>query len=181
MKKFYRTKYNYLSTAILDALNHYGGRADLQTIKNWVTLVHKLNPPIGSVSSSITHLVRDGYIIREGKAHYKINCELVQDYTNKPVEVVNSNGKVVTDRYKAVWESEGNNKNSMVLNLLIASLFSAESLVDAESCEEAINELNRMRFSLRKTNVKKSNKKYWLVVISKALDICERDYKAFIT
>ena len=170
MKEYRQTTKNPIASAVLDALEHYGGEASLQTIKNWVHVVWRLEVSDNSVSSAVSKLVSNGYIKKISNSWYKINCKFISD----------ANIRYIKKRKRDnVFDGVGQYGTSP-LRIFIETLSSDDFLVDGEHCDDAITELHIYVRQLRESDMLNSNKKIWLEVLIKALDKCYIKYRSFI-
>ena len=80
--------------------------------------------------------------------------------------------------YKYLWDLDVNSKVSAVINMLIVSLVSADSLLTKADCEAAKRELTKMKQALMEcTTIRKKKRVMYEDLLEKSLYICDRDYK----
>ena len=77
--------------------------------------------------------------------------------------------------YKDMFDSEEKNKDSQVLNMLLVSLISSDSLITIEDCNRSERELLKLKWALEATDLDAKMKQHWNNYILDGLDICRRD------
>ena len=83
--------------------------------------------------------------------------------------------------YKELFEKEGKVKESQMLNLLLVSLFSADTLLTEYDCERSERELTKLRLAAQDADLSDDMKKYWKEKIDQGLEICLRDHKEMMS
>lgn len=83
--------------------------------------------------------------------------------------------------YKELLEKEGKVKESQMLNLLLVSLFSADTLLTEYDCERSERELTKLKIAVEEADLSDDMKKYWKEKIDQGLEICLRDHKEMMS
>ncbi len=79
--------------------------------------------------------------------------------------------------YRQIWDMDGNSKDSILINILIVSLISADSLLTKADCVVAKRELTKMQQALREcTTIRKKKRAMYEDLLERSLYICDRDY-----
>ena len=68
-----------------------------------------------------------------------------------------------------------------MLNLLLVSLFSADTLLTVYDCERSERELTKLRLAAEEADLSDDMKKYWKEKIDQGLEICFRDHKEMMS
>ena len=80
--------------------------------------------------------------------------------------------------YKYIWETDGNKKDSFVINMMIAGLISADTLLTKADCVVAKRELMKMQQALQECEgIENEKRVMYEGLLEKSLFICDRDYK----
>lgn len=80
-----------------------------------------------------------------------------------------------TSSYTALFNDEGNDKDSKELNFILVSLFSRDTLITIYDCDQSERELLKMKWAVEDSELTDEMKDYWRENINKGLDICRRD------
>ena len=79
--------------------------------------------------------------------------------------------------YKHLWDKDGNSKDSIVINILIVSLISSDTLLTKADCVIAKRELTKMQQALREcTTIKKKKRAMYADLLERSIYICDHDY-----
>ena len=92
--------------------------------------------------------------------------KVIEEYIGLPISA-----------YKELLEKEGKVKESQMLNLLLVSLFSADTLLTVYDCERSERELTKIKWAVDEAELSDDMKSYWQDKIEKGLDICRRDHE----
>lgn len=92
--------------------------------------------------------------------------KVIEEYIGLPISA-----------YKELFEKEGEVKESQMLNLLLVSLFSADTLLTVYDCERSERELTKIKWAIDEAELSDDMKSYWQYKIEKGLDICCRDHE----
>ena len=96
--------------------------------------------------------------------------KVIEEYIGLPISA-----------YKELLEKEGKVKESQMLNLLLVSLFSADTLLTEYDCERSERELTKLRLAAQDADLSDDMKKYWKEKIDQGLEICLRDHKEMMS
>lgn len=83
--------------------------------------------------------------------------------------------------YKDLLEKEGSEKDSRMLNLLLVSLFSADTLLTIYDCERSERELKKLELAAEEVELSADMQAYWKEKIEQGLEICRRDHKEMMS
>lgn len=83
--------------------------------------------------------------------------------------------------YKDLLEKEGSEKDSRMLNLLLISLFSADTLLTIYDCERSERELKKLELATEEAELSVDMQAYWKEKIEQGLEICHRDHKEMMS
>ena len=83
--------------------------------------------------------------------------------------------------YKELFEKDGKEKESQMLNLLLVSLFSADTLLTIYDCERSERELTKLKLAAEEADLSDDMKAYWKEKIEQGLEICLRDHKEMMS
>ena len=78
-------------------------------------------------------------------------------------------------QYVRLFNAEGENKDSPIINMLLASLFSSDSLLTVEDCDNSEKELLAISDSLTEANLSDERKEQWKEILDMGISICRRD------
>ena len=92
--------------------------------------------------------------------------KVIEEYIGLPISA-----------YKELFEKEGEVKESQMLNLLLVSLCSADTLLTVYDCERSERELTKIKWAIDEAELSDDMKSYWQYKIEKGLDICRRDHE----
>lgn len=79
------------------------------------------------------------------------------------------------DTYKRLFDEDGGNKNSQILNLLLVSLFSSDTLLTTDDCNRSERELLKIKWAIEETDLSGEMKAHWNDYVEKGIEICRRD------
>lgn len=77
--------------------------------------------------------------------------------------------------YTELFDKEGLDKNSQILNLLLVSFFSSDTIVTIFDCDRSERELLKVKWAIDETKLPEENKVYWKDVVNKGIEICRKD------
>lgn len=92
--------------------------------------------------------------------------KVIEEYIGLPISA-----------YKELFEKEGEVKESQMLNLLLVSLCSADTLLTVYDCKRSERELTKIKWAIDEAELSDDMKSYWQYKIEKGLDICCRDHE----
>ena len=76
-----------------------------------------------------------------------------------------------------IWRLEGNKKDSELLNLLIVSLISSDTLLTKQDCLKSKNEIMKMKEALEKVpSVREDRRAFYNKLFMDSIEICDRDF-----
>ena len=85
---------------------------------------------------------------------------------------------MTVEDYRLLWEKDGNNKDSIVINMLIVCLVSSDTLLTKADCEVAKRELLKMQQALSECmTIRKKKRELYENLLEWSLYICYRDYE----
>lgn len=86
--------------------------------------------------------------------------------------------ELTVEQYMDLWRSEGNKNDSVLLNILIVSLISSDTILTKQDCLNSKRELLKLKEALEKVlDVKKDTAEQYMQQISRGIEICERDFR----
>lgn len=78
-------------------------------------------------------------------------------------------------KYAELFNSEGQSKGSTIINLFLVSLFSSDTLLSVEDCEQSEIELLKIKNAISNSKLSDELKEYWTDKVDRGLRICLRD------
>ena len=88
----------------------------------------------------------------------------VKEYLGRSIEV-----------YRTLFDKEGTDKNSEIINMLLASLFSSNTHLTTNDCDRSERELMKVKWALDETKLSEEQKAYWEEKVEQGIKICCRD------
>ena len=86
--------------------------------------------------------------------------------------------ELTVEQYMDIWRTEGNAKDSVLINILIVSLISSDTILTKQDCLNSKRELMKLKKALKKVpEVKKDTAARYMEILNNGIGICERDYK----
>lgn len=84
---------------------------------------------------------------------------------------------LTVEQYADIWRAQGNSEDSLLLNFMIVSFISSDTLLTKQDCLNAKNELLKMKEALEKEpNIKEEKREYYHKTLVQCLEICDRDF-----
>lgn len=84
------------------------------------------------------------------------------------------------EQYADLWKSRGSSEDSLeanLLNFMIVSFISSDTLLTKQDCLRSKNELIKMKTALEKEpSVKEDKREYYLKTLTDCIAICDRDF-----
>jgi inorganic pyrophosphatase/exopolyphosphatase len=85
--------------------------------------------------------------------------------------------ELTVEQYLDIWRSEGNKANSALINILIVSLISSDTILTKEDCLNSKRELLKLKDALAKlSDVRKDTAEHYMDMINRGIEICDMDY-----
>lgn len=86
--------------------------------------------------------------------------------------------ELTVEQYMDIWRTEGNKADSVLVNILIVSLISSDTVLTKQDCLNSKQELLKLKEALEKVpEVRKDTAEQYMDIINQSIEICERDYK----
>ena len=86
--------------------------------------------------------------------------------------------ELTVEQYMDIWRTEGNAEDSVLINILIVSLISSDTILTKQDCLNSKRELMKLKEALKKVSeVKKDTAARYMKILNNGIGICERDYK----
>lgn len=79
------------------------------------------------------------------------------------------------EAYRNLFDKEGTNKDSEIINMLLVSLFSNDTLLTPSDCDRSERGLLKIEWALDETQLSEEQKAYWKEKSEQGIEICRRD------
>lgn len=79
------------------------------------------------------------------------------------------------ETYVDLFNKEGTDRNSQMINLLLVSLISSDTLLTKNDCDRSERELMKIKWAADETSLPEEQKAYWLEKVKQGIEICRRD------
>lgn len=79
------------------------------------------------------------------------------------------------EAYAGLFDREGTDRNSQIINLLLVALFSSDALLTTNDCDRSGRELMKIKWALDETQLPEGQKAYWKEKAEQGIEICRRD------
>lgn len=134
----------------------------------------------------ISKMIESAFIIRNA-SDYDDMFIASKDETAKQIENAEHITSLVkeylgskVDTYQTLFEKEGENADSQIINLLLVSLFSSDTLLTPGDCIRSERELMKIKWAISDADISDEKKSHWSQVVDDGIEICRRDYKELV-
>lgn len=131
--------------------------------------------------AEISDMIRNAFDIRNDSDYedmFIVNVDDTKEQIENAEYILNKVREYLggtIEFYRELFEKEGNDKDSQVLNKLLVSLFSSDTLLTANDCDRSLRELMKIRWAIEDANIPDEMKKHWDEHAAKGMDICRQD------
>ena len=154
-----------------DSKKHSGIISEFQR----VYIKHEIFP------KSISKMIESAFIIRNA-SDYDDMFIASKDVTAKQIENAEQITSMIKDflgsrveSYKNLFEKEGNNTDSQVINMLLVSLFSSDTILTPGDCIRSERELMKIKWAIDDADISEDKKSHWSKFVEDGIEICRRD------